>query len=59
MKRASPRNERVLRVIPIPRAEPDLKLVAQALLAIVEEQRQKAAMERGRNAHGGPRGNQV
>ena len=30
-----------LRIIPIPRKEPDLKLLAQALIALVEEQRQK------------------
>jgi hypothetical protein len=30
---------RRLRIIPIPRKEPDLKLLAQALIALVEEQR--------------------
>ena len=33
--------DRTLRIIPIPRKEPDLKLLAQALIALVEEQRQK------------------
>jgi hypothetical protein len=30
---------RPLRIIPIPRKEPDLKLLAQALIALVEERR--------------------
>lgn len=32
---------RPLRIIPIPRKEPDLKLLAQALIALVEERRAK------------------
>ncbi len=36
---------RPLRIIPIPREQPDLKLLAQALLALVAEQRQKRAQE--------------
>jgi hypothetical protein len=32
---------RRLRIIPVPRKEPDLKLLAQALIALVEQQRQK------------------
>ena len=36
---------RRLRIIPIPRKEPDLRLLAQALIALVEEQRQKQPQE--------------
>jgi hypothetical protein len=32
---------RPLRIIPIPRDEPDLQLLAQALIALVREQREK------------------
>jgi len=41
----SPMKHRPLRIIPIPREQPDLKLLAQALLALVAEQRQKRAQE--------------
>lgn len=33
--------DRTIRIIPIRRKQPDLKLLAQALIALVEEQRQK------------------
>ena len=37
--------KRPFRIIPIPRKEPDLKLLAQALIALVDEQRQRGEQE--------------
>jgi hypothetical protein len=50
-----PMNRR-LRIIAIPRKEPDLKLLAQALIALVEEQRAaqaEAAKPKPRERNGG------
>jgi len=45
---------RPLRIIPIPRKEPDLKLLAQALIALVEERRQKEDQEAKPSAEAQP-----
>jgi hypothetical protein len=38
--------DRPLRIIPVPRKEPDLKLLAQALIALVYEQREKQQQQK-------------